>query len=760
VKELLPQPPIASVRAWQRVVAMSSDVAVLVSPDGTLLWVSPNSPELAGYAVEEVIGQDGMQFVHPDDLPDVRAYLKDAATTPGRHDPIEFRLRARTGGWVWVEDRITNLLDDPEIGGLVAYLRDVTDRRSMTVELELAEQRYRAIVEAADEGIGVIESTGTIVFANRQLVDLVGDDIQGANILDYVDPVDSPGAAAWTGDLTNGERISVRLRHSSGRLIYSSLAAVPFDPDSSGNSTTLVMVRDDTARHGYEQELAQANLHDALTGLPNRQLLGHRLSELRTSLDPGRRAALLLIDIDQFSVVNQSLGPRVGDAVLAEVAMRLVNLASADDAVARVGGDEFALLSLSASTGLQACELAERVMEATRAPIMVDGTPLVLTVAVGIALTDGVDIAAAQSRALAAVVTAKRQGRDQLHLDDGDDRPVAIERWRIETELRAAAETEEIFVVYQPIVDLVSGLFIGAEALVRWTSPVRGPVPPDQFIPVAEDSGLMKALGQRVLAVACHDAANWPLSPDGGRLPVSVNISAKQLTSPSLTDAILQTVYRAGLQPADLILEVTETAILSDMNAATAVLTQLHNAGIGIHIDDFGTGYASMLYLRHFPVDAVKIDRQFVSGLGVNDEDAAIITATLSLARGTGRSVVAEGVETDQQAEFLRAAGCRSAQGFLWSRPLPQDQWLALQASVARSRATADRPGRNGASPSPEVIARVIELHHRGTSAASIAAALNRDGIPAGSASRWHRVSVERLLARLLRPQSHSSPRM
>jgi diguanylate cyclase (GGDEF)-like protein/PAS domain S-box-containing protein len=735
--------------AWQHVVALSTDLAVVVAADTSLMWVSPSAAEIAGYLPEEVLGRVGMEFVHPDDLAAVQDYVAEVVATPGRHRPIEFRLVAKSGEAVWVEERMTNLLADPQVNGLVAYLRDITDRRRLLDALEVSERRYRAIVDTADEGIAIIDDSGTIVFANPRLAELVGRPaVVGTSVLDHVDADDVTLATSRIGRARKAtERLQVRLRHASGRIIYGGVVLMPFEDDAEGNATSLVMIRDDTASHEYQRELQHAALHDTLTGLPNRTLLMEHLSRVRAVLRPGLQATLLLLDLDQFTAINQSLGADESDQLLVAVGSRLLQAAGPEDLVARVGGDEFAVVRLSATTETQAEAYARQLLAVLAQPLPVQGETLTLTASIGAALTDDRDADTQFRAASVALTDAKNAGRGEVRVHGSDPLPLRLDRWRLGAELRQALDVGELTLSYQPIVNLSTGSYVGAEALARWTSPLRGQVPPDQFIPIAEESGLIEQLGEWVLTTACADAIVWPDLPDGSRPSVSVNVSTVQLLRADFAARVQAALDSSGLPGTDLILEVTETGVLKDFERAAATLKQVRDLGVRLHIDDFGTGYASMTYVRRFPINGLKIDRSFVAGLGDSTDDAAIVTATLALARATNLTVTAEGVESQQQADLLTEAGCELAQGYLWSRALPQDEWLGLQ-DAAQPLARASRSRR--VRPSPEALSRILELHAAGSSATTIASALNREGLARpDNAAQWHRTTVASVITTL-----------
>ncbi|MCW2598917.1 MAG: hypothetical protein JWM02_746 [Frankiales bacterium] len=739
---------------WRHIVASSTDVVLVVAADGTLLWVSRGAGRLATSWPEGVIGTSAWSFVHPGDTPRVRAHFDEVLHSATRRDPVEFRLTTKGFAWAWVEARIVNLTHDARIGGLVVYLHDISHRRSLLEELAVSERRYRRIVEASDGGIAIVDVYGTITFANRRLGQLVGvrdGDLIGASVLDYIDADDVARVTGCIGrEVPEPERLRLRLRDSSGRLLHVGVAVLPFERDDTDAPTTLLMVRDDTERNQFELDVRNASLHDAQTGLPNRILLIEEIHRLTTGLRPGQQAALLLLDLDRFSAINDAIGTPAGDAVLATIATRLIHEADREDLVARVGGDEFAIICPSVTTEAQARVRASSLQQLVSAPMVAGEETLRLTASIGVSMSGVGDADAIFRSATMALTTAKGSGHQGTHVVTSQPAHVRVDEWRLESELRAAIGSNQLTLHYQPIVDMASRQFIGAEALMRWTSPLRGPVPPDQFIPLAEKAGLIQELGAWALRQACLDAMAWPVRSDGHRPTVSVNVSAVQLAEDTLPATILQSLMDAGLDASNLVLEVTETGVLADMDQAVAALAQLQQLGVRVYIDDFGTGYASLLYMRHFPVEGLKIDRTFVSGLGKSKEDTAIVNSTISLARATGLCVVAEGVETEEQAELLQQGGCSSAQGYLYSHPLTQGEWLALLDTQTKPP-TRRRPRVATAA----AVGRILELHGAGASVTTIAAALNRERMPApGKAVRWHRSSVAAVLGRLLGPST------
>ncbi len=436
-----------------------------------------------------------------------------------------------------------------------------------------------------------------------------------------------------------------------------------------------------------EQELNHQALHDPLTGLPNRVLLVDRLTLALARLQRQRgTVAVLFVDVDQFKVINDSLGHDQGDRLLILMAERLVAAVRPGDTVARFGGDEFVVLCQDLLGEHEAVAIGERIREKAGTPLLLDGRDYFVTVSTGIALTDSPAMPAADllRDADSAMYQAKETGRARSAVFAQSMRTRAVRRLDTEVALRAAISEGQLCVHYQPIVNLTTGRIDAVEALVRWQHPTNGMIMPDEFIPIAEETGLVVPLGEWVLREACRQTQAWRTDhPELAHLGVSVNLSGRQIAQPDLLAVVANVLADSGLPPARLVLEITESVLMADAEHAITVLRSLKNLGVRFSIDDFGTGYSSLSYLKKFPVDILKIDRSFVDGLGVDDDDSAIVRATIDLAHSLGLNTVAEGTETPGQVRALTALGCDKAQGYLFSPPQPADVLTpTLQAAV------------------------------------------------------------------------------
>jgi len=435
------------------------------------------------------------------------------------------------------------------------------------------------------------------------------------------------------------------------------------------------ILADAITRQRAEHDTRHRALHDALTGLPNRVLL---LDRLTVALSQARRSgmlAVLFLDLDDFKLINDSRGHSAGDELLQGLAARLAGLMRPGDTLARFGGDEFCIVCGGLSGEDEAVRIAQRLIEALALPISLTTGEHFVSASIGISLATGAGRPAEDliREADAAMYRAKDAGRGRLELFDEVMRENATRRLHIDNDLRRALEDDrgEIIAHYQPIVSLPDGAVIGVEALARWDHPQRGLLAPNAFISVAEDSGAIVALGDRVLRLACHQAAAWISDLDGGAFSVSVNLAPRQVAQPGLCHRVAEILDECGLDPGRLRLEITETALIEESEPTTRNLLDLDAIGVRLVLDDFGTGYSSLAHLRRFPIAAIKIDRRFIAGLGCDPDDTTIVEAILRMAAGLRIDVVAEGIETAGQRAILENMGCHIGQGYLWSRPLP-----------------------------------------------------------------------------------------
>jgi diguanylate cyclase (GGDEF)-like protein len=431
------------------------------------------------------------------------------------------------------------------------------------------------------------------------------------------------------------------------------------------------------------KQLRYLATHDALTALPNRVLMEDRLSQSIVLADrQAHTFAVLLVDLDRFKLVNDSLGHRAGDELLKEVAQRLKSVVRDVDTVARLGGDEFVLIVTPSPERDAAEQVAKRIIDALQPSVRIAGIEIHTSPSIGIAFYpgDATTIETLLAHADAAMYCAKQRGRNNFQCFMPGMNTATQEKVRLETDLRVALEQKQFELHYQPKVNTATGIMHGAEALLRWKHPVRGSIPPAEFIPIAEESGLIGSIGAWVMREACRQARAWQVA---GLPPlrVAVNLSASQFRQGNIVEMIADALDLAGLEPRFLEVELTESAVMSDPEESIAILEKLSRMGVLVSVDDFGTGYSSMSYLRRFPIDKLKIDKGFISEIISRSEDASIVRAIISLAHSLKLKVVAEGVESTEQLEFLKTLGCDQYQGFHYSKALPVAEFETLVRS-------------------------------------------------------------------------------
>jgi len=458
------------------------------------------------------------------------------------------------------------------------------------------------------------------------------------------------------------------------------------------------LVRERTA------EVEHLAYYDRLTDLPNRILFADRCTQALAIAQRNQyQTGVMLVSLDRFKKINDTLGHDAGDVVLTEAAARLRNCVGEADTVARSDGDEFALLLTQAKEAGDLADVSLAIAEAFKPPFQLGRQEVYVTVSIGIGIfpLNGDDHSTILRNAGAALYRAKKQGGNNSQFYAADMNAQALKRLALETSLRRAIENEEFITYYQPLVNLASGEVVGSEALVRWRHPEFGVLPPAKFIGLAEDTGMIVEIGDFVMRTACAQTRGWQ-DQGYGRLRIAVNVSARHFRQANFLDSVVQTLKETRLDPVCLELELTETSIMEDPEAAAELLMRIRNLGARVSIDDFGTGYSSLSYLKRLPIDTVKLDRSFVNGATSDPDDAALVMAIITLAHNLGLKVIAEGVETDEQMNFLRLLRCDEAQGYLFSKPVPGEIFeSAMTLGPKRKlsfRANTSRPGLNGLS--------------------------------------------------------------
>jgi diguanylate cyclase (GGDEF)-like protein/PAS domain S-box-containing protein len=561
-------------------------------------------------------------------------------------------------------------------GGLVVLLRDVTDRARTTVALEHARRRFQQAFHSAPTGMALVRlDDSRIIDANQALADMLQrplDDLVGVGIREVTHPDDLRAAATLRARVELGIAdtylLEQRYLRSDGEFVWARTRVSVTEEE--GVALAITHIEDVTEQRAAAERLSHAATHDGLTELPNRAALVDRLDALLDGARPGE-VSVLFIDLDNFKVVNDSLGHGVGDELLREVARRLRDVMRDGDRLARFGGDEFVVF---VDGGVDPAAVADRLRRAVQRPVVIEGHELVVTASIGFAVNTQPGLGADEllRDADAAMYRAKAGGRDRVEAFTEATRTASIEALRTSNELRRGLERGEVVPYFQPIVELAGGQVTGFEVLARWLHPERGLLMPAQFLDVAEDTGLMVDLGGSILRDALAQLARWrAVGVRFADCTLSVNVATQQLVDGTFHQLVQDALGETGIDADSLWLEITETALMADTRAAGAALRDLRGLGLHLSVDDFGTGYSSLTYLKRFPVEAIKIDRSFVTGLGLESDDTSIVEAVVRLGHSLGLAVVAEGVETPLQLARLRDLGCDRGQGYLFGRPRP-----------------------------------------------------------------------------------------
>ncbi len=598
-------------------------------------------------------------------------------------------------------------------GRVEAAEREAAQSALHVQALEVSEQRFHSAFTHASIGMALVSTDGQVRQVNRALIGLLGAD-ESAMVGQPLEALFHEGDAETFASLlarvqrreVDAINVELRCRHSDGSDVWVALDGSFFDNPSAEASNLIVQMQDITARRSAEARLQHIAFHDSLTGLPNRSRFHEHMARAieRVKAEPQRRFAVMFLDFDRFKLINDSMGHSAGDAFLIQVARRIRDNVRPGDVVARLGGDEFAVLCEDLEREAHAVTLAERLQLVLGEPLQISGTEISTSASIGITFsTIGYQLPEEVLRdADIAMYRAKAAGKARHALFDAGLHQQVTDRVRLEGELRRAVEAGHLSVAYQPLFNLASGKLTGFEALARWQHPVQGLISPAVFIPIAEETALIGPLTDFILDSACRQLKLWQSrSAAFAGLSIQVNVSGNDIAHSAFAQRVTRAIVAARLQPNHLTLELTENVLMDRVDGAVDTLTRLRDLGVGLSIDDFGTGYSSLSYLSTLPIDSLKIDASFVRGMRNGSKEAEVVRAIVTLGASLGKSVIAEGIETESQFDQLRGMGCESGQGYHLSRPLAVENVELLLDRIETERWTV----QHGQAPRPV-------LHH------------------------------------------------
>jgi diguanylate cyclase (GGDEF)-like protein/PAS domain S-box-containing protein len=681
-----------------RAMSDASPLGIFVSDaEGSCIYTNAAYHTISGLNLEETLGTNWSMAIHPEDRERVLAEWRVAARNQAPFQ-TEFRFLQKDERIVWTRVNSAAMLDGKKWFGLVQTVEDITERKAAEFTLRVAEEnlfmekeRAQVTLNSIGDAVLTTDTLGNVTYLNLVAEAMTGwahDEALGRPITEVFNIVECTTRLAAANLMLSaiGENMAVGLatnsvlirRDGSESAIEDSAAPIH---NRDGQVTGAVIVFHDVSEsRAMALEMAHLAQHDFLTGLPNRLLLTERFSHaIGLARRHNKQVGLLFLDLDGFKHINDSLGHAVGDQVLQSVANRLVASVRDTDTVCRQGGDEFVILLDEIRQPQDAAHVAETLRAALTMPHLIGGHELHVTLSIGITVypDDGIDVDTLMQNADTAMYHAKASGRNNYQFFRADMNARAVRRLFVESSLRRALKQGEFRLHYQPKIDLASGMMTGAEALIRWQDPDLGLVMPAQFVPIAEENGLIVPVGRWVLREACRQVQAW-LDSGLRAVPVSVNISAVEFRHEDFLDGVAMILKETGLAPHYLELELTESILMHDVESSALVLEALKAMGVQLAIDDFGTGYSSLSYLKRFPIDTLKIDQSFVRDIVTHAGDATIVDAVIGMGRNLKQRVIAEGVETHEQLEFLQAHQCDVGQGFHFSHPVPAKDFARL----------------------------------------------------------------------------------
>jgi diguanylate cyclase (GGDEF)-like protein/PAS domain S-box-containing protein len=666
-------------RWFRALVENSSDVVLVVDGDGLVTFASPTVRRLLGREEAAVRSLPVLEFVYRPDQVDVRRVLAAPTRPGGTRSAVEVRLLHGSGELRWFEIEARDLTAEDEIQGIVLTASDISDRKRGESQVLRSEARFRLMVQNSSDVVIIIDDDNLMTYVSPAIERMLGYtviDLMGRNVFELLSISEAERMRALNVPDIDGHSAEVHVQATDGQVRSLEVAITDMrdQPEVDG---IVLNIRDVTDRKILEDDLRHVALHDDLTGLANRALLADRsLEAVQAAKRTGESVAALFVNVDDFKLINDSRGHATGDSVLLEVAARLQADLRVSDVAARLGADDFAVLLGGVADSGEAMAAAQRVRDVLGAPFSIDGQTFHLTASVGVAHTVVDRTTTAEDllrQADAAMHAAKEAGKDRALVFEQHMHTSASEELETKTALVRAVENNEFVLHYQPIIDLATSQIKGVEALIRWEDPERGMIGPASFIPVAEESGLIRPIGLWVAAQAAQDLAKWRAM--GFDVYCSINVSGRQMDADDFAQTFVEKVEESGVDPTAIVVELTES-VLAAAGVAT-VFDRFHHEGFRLALDDFGTGYSAFQYLRTFHIDLIKIDRSFVQAMNTED-DAGVVEAVLDVAARIGAQTVAEGIENADELRQLKQFGVELGQGYYFSKPVPADRLKEL----------------------------------------------------------------------------------
>ncbi|MCM3600902.1 EAL domain-containing protein [Robertmurraya korlensis] len=657
-------------RYYRLIVENASDLIVVIDQKGKLEYISPSLQSIVGYHPQDYIGKTVKEIFCQEEITKLRYnYIQ------GNHNiPIKYKIKNKSGRTILLEGKGVSIADEEDAGRYIILVQDITERDRAERKLLESEERYRKLVEFSPETT-LIHKNREIIYVNQAGLKLIGahqsEQVIGRDVLDFIYPEDLNQAIEKMKQVKKGisEISEYRILKLDGTVIFTDIMA--FLTTYEGEEAVQVIIRDISKRKKAEEQVQLLAYYDSLTGMANRNLLYEHLNEVVTRNEKsGHTFAVMFLDLDRFKMINDTYGHSFGDLLLQKVSTRLTNSVGEEGKIFRYGGDEF-IIVLETDKRSKVSETAEKIIYLLASPFVIKDRQMFISTSIGISIypKDGENVESLIQNSDIAMYNAKENGKNNFQYYTSSLNLSHRRRMELETGLRNAITNNELSLYYQPQVDLVSNRIIGLEALIRWKHPEFGFISPAEFIPLAEETGLIFTIGKWVLKTACTQCKQWidlGLTIEG----VAVNVSPLQFREKNFVASVNQILEEYDLEPRYLELEITES-VTSNVEQALSIMKKIKDLGVKFAIDDFGTGYSSLNYLRHFPIDKLKIDKSFIDEINQHEDGEVIVKTIIELGNRLRFQVIAEGVENEQQMTFLKENSCYFAQGYYFSKPLP-----------------------------------------------------------------------------------------